>query len=108
MNTEGSVTAEVAIVTPAVLLIIAGVGLGLAALGHQSRLNSAVHSASRWVAAGNPDEAQQQLRRSLPTASISYTSSAGQGCLHATTDVPMLVTVAHLEARECVNAPPPV
>lgn len=101
-------TAEVAIVTPAVLLIIGGLSLGMAALGQQATMNSAVHAASRWVVAGNPGEAEQQLRRALPAATIAYTGSAGRGCLHVTKDVPLFIAVAHLEARECVDVPPSV
>lgn len=99
---RGSVTAEFAVVVPAiVLLIVIGVG-ALATSGRQVRLEHGVAQAARIAARGEADgDALAALRRAEPTASGSVRQEGDLICVDATSPTTLPLPLPALSATSC-------
>jgi Flp pilus assembly protein TadG len=82
-NTDGgSVTAEFAIVVPAVIVVLAlvvgGIALGRDALAH----TAAAHQAARALARGDdPAQVRDRVLAHLPRATVDMLSADGEACV---------------------------
>ncbi|WP_424463736.1 TadE/TadG family type IV pilus assembly protein [Pseudoclavibacter helvolus] len=85
-SARGSATAEVAIVAPAVVLLLAFCLAGLQGVVLQVRLQDAVADAARLVARGEGEElAREHLLALAPTAQLEFSRPAGLICVRAST-----------------------
>ncbi|WP_417561850.1 TadE family type IV pilus minor pilin [Microbacterium sp.] len=102
---RGSVTAEFAVVLPAVVLVLA---LGAATLGvcaRQVRLQDAAADAARLVARGEPDaRAQSVLASAVDGARAAIATRDDLVCVTATAPAGLPVPVPTLRARSCALA----
>jgi len=99
---RGTVTAEFAVVMPAVLLVLA-FGLGVVRLGvEQLRLQGAAFDAARLVGRGGPG-ASQVITQVHPDADFAIHRADGLVCVTASAPGRLgVLTALRLEASSCV------
>lgn len=102
---RGSVTAEFALVVPAVVLLLAVCLSGIHVATLQLRLQDAASTAARSLARGEPADIGAHLRGATSTAR----HAGGMVCVTATLPSPLaggLVGVIELVARSCAAQQP--
>ncbi|WP_308491566.1 TadE family type IV pilus minor pilin [Microbacterium terrisoli] len=102
---RGSVTAEFAVVLPAVVLVLALGAATLGVCGQQVRLQDAAADAARLVARGEPaGRAQAVLAAAVGGAHGAIAAEGELVCVTATARAALPVPVPPLRARSCALA----
>ena len=102
----GSVTAEFAIVVPAVIavlaLVLGGIALGRDALSYATAANQAARALARGQ---NPDEVRQNITTQVPGALVEIADDVGEVCVtvRAASASGARAWFASPAARECVS-----
>lgn len=101
----GSVTAEFAVVLPAIVVTLALGAAALAACGRQVRLQDAAADAARLVARGEPlARAQQAVASAVAGATISVGNRDDLVCVTAAAPARLPVPMPPLQAVSCALA----
>lgn len=101
----GTVTAELAVVLPAVLVVLAAC-LGALRVGvEQARLDAAAGVASRSAARGDGDRAAVRLGEAAGARSVSVTRHAGLVCARAASSAVVLGLPVPIVGTACALAP---
>lgn len=99
---RGSVTAEFAIVVPAVVLVLALTAGVLAVTGRQVRLEQSVAQAARLIARGEPGGRADGIVAAIAGGTVTAVATEGDlVCVTATAPVHPPVPLAPLQARSC-------
>ena len=99
---RGSVTAEFAVVVPAVVLVIALTAGTLAAAGRQVRLEQAVAQAARLAARGESDARVGEIVSAVAGGTVDAVLTEGDlVCLSASAPARLPLPVPDLRARSC-------
>ena len=99
---RGSVTAEFAVVVPAVVLIIALTAGTLSASGHRVRLEQAVAQAARLIARGEGEARAGAVVAAIAGAAATRIHEAGElVCVEATAAVALPLPLPPLRAVSC-------
>ncbi|QAY58787.1 hypothetical protein ET475_01405 [Microbacterium protaetiae] len=102
---RGSVTAEFAVVLPAVVLVLAlGAGV-LGACGRQVRMQDAAADAARLVARGEPEaHALALVTAAVARAQAGVTRRGDLVCVEVSADAGVPLPVPMLQASSCALA----
>lgn len=105
LGDRGSVTAEFAVVVPAVVLLIALAVSGLTAAGRQVRLEQGVAQAARLAAREDADGRVAGIVAAVAGGSLEAVSREGDLlCVTATAPVGVPLPLPPLRARSCALA----
>lgn len=87
-GTEGMVTAELAVVTMALVILLAALLSGVQWASQQSRVQEAAGAASRQLARGDdPSQVSARVASTLPGAQLRQSSASGY--VHVTVSAPV-------------------
>lgn len=98
---RGSVTAEFAVVVPAVVLLVALTAGTLAAVGRQVRLEHAAAQAARLSARGEADRAGHLVREIADGRLESVDTDGDLVCVTASASAGLPLPIPELRARSC-------
>ena len=102
---RGSVTAEFAVVVPAVLLVVALTAGSLAAAGRQVRLEQAAAQAARLAARGEADVRVAEVVSAVAGGAVGAVSADGDlVCVVVSAPLGLPVPLPDLQARSCALA----
>ncbi|WP_405372392.1 MULTISPECIES: TadE family type IV pilus minor pilin [unclassified Microbacterium] len=102
---RGSVTAEFAVVVPAVVLVIVLAVSALSVGGRQVRLEQAAAQAARWAARDEPGDRVAAIARTLlDGAAVTVRRDGELVCVDAVVDDGTALPLPKLRARSCALA----